>query len=238
MTDQILHDYWDSRAAVRQVAAQSGQVNLVVRLAWQDVLRRHLDAGRKKLKILDIGTGTGYLPLVAADLGHRFTGIDWSLNMIEVAMQRAEESEVSAEFITATIDSTSLPDARFDCVTGLNIFSLLQQPREVSLELQRILKPGGKLLLIEDDRSADGYLSFERAQSDANSSPQFQAYLQAAETIPFWQAQAEEICTFLELNGWKAVQSQLLAGQLERRGSFEGKQFAVGYRLISAENAA
>jgi demethylmenaquinone methyltransferase / 2-methoxy-6-polyprenyl-1,4-benzoquinol methylase len=97
---------------------------------------------------LDLCTGTGrlaheLLPYVAP--GGRVIGIDFSASMLELARTR----EPQVEFRQGDVSRLSEPDASVDAITiGFGLRNLID--REGSLrEMHRVLRPGGRLVILE-----------------------------------------------------------------------------------------
>src|SRR6476619_4664630 len=66
--------WWDADAAVYDDAAGHAMSDPIEAAAWRRVLERTLPAA--PADVLDVGTGTGSLALLAAELGHVVTGVD------------------------------------------------------------------------------------------------------------------------------------------------------------------
>ena len=79
-----IQSYWNRRSqdfsAVRRKELASRDAD-----AWQSYIMRYLPQGRS-LRILDIGTGPGFLAILMARLGHDVTAIDSSTGMIQEAL--------------------------------------------------------------------------------------------------------------------------------------------------------
>jgi len=100
-----------------------------------------MGAGNKN--VLDIGTGTGILPLNMAKFGGKFTGIDLSAQMIEQAKKLcAGIPDVS--FLKADAHSLPFEKNAFDAVTALQCWVYFDKEKLIP-ELLRVLKPNGKL---------------------------------------------------------------------------------------------
>lgn len=54
--------------------------------AWKSILIESI--GEKPLKILDIGTGTGFIAIMLAEMGHEVTGIDIAEDMLKQAQKK------------------------------------------------------------------------------------------------------------------------------------------------------
>lgn len=108
---------------------------------------------RAEGEVLEVAIGTGLnLPIYPQHV--HVTGIELSPGMLEIAQQRARD--LGREFDLRVGDAHDLPfeDATFDSVVCT--FSLCNIPdvdRAVG-EMKRVLKPGGRLLLVDHIRSA------------------------------------------------------------------------------------
>jgi demethylmenaquinone methyltransferase / 2-methoxy-6-polyprenyl-1,4-benzoquinol methylase len=99
-------------------------------------------------RVLDICCGTGDLALAAARAGGRVTGLDFSARMLE----RARRKSSDIDWVEG--DALALPfgDASFDSATvGFGVRNLDDLQRGLA-ELRRVLKPGGRLAILEITR--------------------------------------------------------------------------------------
>ncbi len=104
--------------------------------------------GHSDEKWLDIGTGTGVLPLNLCYKGADITGIDISSKQIEAAKNIALERKVeNVHFITSPAENTGFPDNSFDCITAAQCFWYFDREKIIS-EIKRLLKPGGVFVKI------------------------------------------------------------------------------------------
>ena len=215
---------WTEKETVRRLAARSGNIGLAEELAWRDVLTRHINAGQRSAHLLDIGTGTGWLPILMANRRLKVTGVDSSESLIEIARQRAWEAEQDVKFVVGSAEDLQFPNAAFDAVTMVNALSAFTNPRGVVQAAERVLKPAGRLLIVEDDRGSADYETFLKAVNPPRQT-----------AAPLWNATAEDVTQFLTLNGWQNVQTFQMRGQLDRGGSYRFRPYAVGYTLTVAE---
>jgi 2-polyprenyl-3-methyl-5-hydroxy-6-metoxy-1,4-benzoquinol methylase len=107
----------------------------------QDVLR---DAP-SPASIVDVGCGDGMATYVAAraNPGHRFVGLDWSVDALRQAQSRG------LDLVRAEVGSACLPIAS-DCADVVIMSELIEHlvdPDTALDEAWRMLKPGGTLLL-------------------------------------------------------------------------------------------
>lgn len=112
-------------------------------LRW---LRQEL-AGQPPGRLLDIGCGTGAFLRAITDLVAAADGVDLSAGMIAAAERRAQH-EPKLRF--TKIDGPKLPfaDETFDVVTSVLSFRYLDWDPIIA-EVLRVLKPGGRLLVID-----------------------------------------------------------------------------------------
>ena len=104
--------------------------------------------------VLDIGCGTGDLILaIEKGIGRQGTlvGLDVESVMIAQAKQKASKAGSQATFQVASIDEIPYPDAAFDLVTSTAMIHHLtpDQVEKGLLELNRVLKPNGRLLIVD-----------------------------------------------------------------------------------------
>lgn len=102
--------------------------------------------------VLEIAVGTGRnLPYYPPDA--RLTGVDISPAMLAVAERRAEELGRDVELRLGDAQSLELPDGRFDTVVSTLALCSIPDDRCAVAEVRRVLRPGGRFLLLEHVRS-------------------------------------------------------------------------------------
>lgn len=106
--------------------------------------------GKEKLKIIDIGTGTGAHAFEMAKLGHNVTGIDLDTKMLAKAEKKLS-SDMNLKFMHA--DGINLPfaDNEFDAATIS--FALHDVPFEIGVkilnDITRVIKDDGFIFIID-----------------------------------------------------------------------------------------
>ncbi|MEI0445524.1 methyltransferase domain-containing protein [Brachyspira intermedia] len=96
-------------------------------------------------KLLDIGSGTGYLINMLKDKEMaEFYGLDLSEEMIKIAKSKNIEN---AQFILGSANKLPFDDDAFDIVTCIQSFHHYPYPNEAMREAYRVLKKGGLYIL-------------------------------------------------------------------------------------------
>lgn len=104
--------------------------------------------------VLEIGCGTGTLTLAAkrrvGPAGEAF-GIDQIPGMVAASQRKAAQANEKITFQAGSIDNIPFPDNRFDAVLcSFMIFHMSEETRRKGIaEIQRVLKPGGRLLVLD-----------------------------------------------------------------------------------------
>ncbi|WP_457591779.1 methyltransferase domain-containing protein [Geoglobus sp.] len=137
-----VREYWDRRSSdYDRSPGHSGLEDL-----WKDVLRTVFE---RRMRILDIGTGTGFLAILLAELGHDVTGIDISEGMLSVARRKAEERGLEIDFRIADAENLPFEDSDFDATICRHVLWTLPNPDRAVSEWVRVVSHGGKVVVID-----------------------------------------------------------------------------------------
>lgn len=138
---------WDAEAPTFDEAADHGLRDAAVRQAWADLLRSLLTPVASDA--LDIGCGTGSLSLLLAAQGWRVTGVDLSPAMLAQAEEKAAAAGYSIPFRVMDAAFPDLPPQSTNVIVCRHLLWMLPEPTQVLERWLRLLRPGGRLVLIE-----------------------------------------------------------------------------------------
>jgi ubiquinone/menaquinone biosynthesis C-methylase UbiE len=102
--------------------------------------------------VLEIAVGTGR-NLEHYPTGVRLTGIELSEEMLAIARKRATALGVDADLRPGDAQQLEFPDESFDTVVITFALCTIPNDRAAVREARRVLRPGGKLILLEHVRS-------------------------------------------------------------------------------------
>ncbi len=115
---------------------------------------------RSGCKALEIGCGPGFLTGAIADVAAPgdATGLDTSAELLEAARAMVQPKHANLHFVEGNAYHTGLADKSFDFVYSRLVYQHLDQPLTALKEAHRIVRPGGKVAIMDVD---DGWLTLE-----------------------------------------------------------------------------
>ena len=137
-----------------------GLLTPAIEEAWLSTLRSLL--GPEPLDVLDAGTGTGFLAVLAARLGHRVTGVDLTPAMLERARLRADDAGVDVEWHVGDAMHLPFEDNRFDIVVSRHVLWTMPDPARAFAEWRRVARPGGRVAWFDGIRPRPGIVTWSR----------------------------------------------------------------------------
>ncbi len=112
-----------------------------------------------KGKILDVGIGTGKNIDYYSDKAE-VTGIDFSPKMLEKGRQKlAKSGKKNITLIQMDVENLNFKDNSFDYVITSSVFCSVPDPIGGLKEIRRVLKPDGKLIMVEHVLSRNKFIS-------------------------------------------------------------------------------
>jgi ubiquinone/menaquinone biosynthesis C-methylase UbiE len=142
---QRIASYWDAHAHSYDGLLGHGLKDERERQAWSQLLQAVLPRTRPT-RVLDVGTGTGFLALLLADLGCSVVATDISAQMLRVAKSKAAGRSI--RFLNA--DATDiLEDESFDTVVSRHLLWTLPDPEAAVRAWRAMTRPGGLVLAID-----------------------------------------------------------------------------------------
>jgi demethylmenaquinone methyltransferase / 2-methoxy-6-polyprenyl-1,4-benzoquinol methylase len=166
------HQHSDKASKVRSMfAAIAGSYDLNNRVhsLWQDVRWRNFAVKQADVQpgdhVLDAACGTGDLTQAfARTRAAKVTGLDFTAAMLTHAgvKQRALPSDVAMKITYIEGDAMQLPfpDASFDVVSIAFGIRNVTQPTSALREFTRVLKPAGRLVILEFERPKNPIIRF------------------------------------------------------------------------------
>lgn len=145
---RIAH-YWSHRAKdfedqrIREFFSEKREL-------WLKEIRPYLPE-KETLRVLDVGTGTGFFAFLMAAEGHDATGIDITEEMIEGAKRTAEYLDLPASFHVMDAENPEFENESFDVILTRNLTWALPHMERAYQSWRRLLAPSGILLNFDAD---------------------------------------------------------------------------------------
>ena len=106
-------------------------------------------------RVLEVSFGTGWLLTRYAGNFETY-GVDFNERMVAIARRNLQRAGVSAELRQANVEALPYPDDHFDTVINTMSFSGYPNGQRALSELHRVLRPQGRLVLIDVGYPHDG----------------------------------------------------------------------------------
>jgi ArsR family transcriptional regulator len=175
--DPVLLRDRDRLAAVKRARAEKAQEYFSRNASeWDELRRLHVNdadveaallglVGEEAVEaLLDLGTGTGRILQLLSDRYRRAVGVDASRDMLSVARSNLDKAGIlSATVRHGDILNLPLDAGDFDLVTIHQVLHFLEEPELALAEAARMLRPGGRLAIIDLAPHELDYLRNEHA---------------------------------------------------------------------------
>lgn len=164
-------------ANAREQSAVPGTTGIVLhRALWYDVFVWLVSLGRERAyrektldlarlkpgeSVLDIGCGTGTLAIGAKKRvgpAGRVYGVDASPEMLARAGKKANKAGAEVVLRNGIVEALPFPDGQFDAVLSTVMLHHLGRKarQQCALEVRRVLKPGGRVLVVDFAKPPQG----------------------------------------------------------------------------------
>jgi ubiquinone/menaquinone biosynthesis C-methylase UbiE len=141
---------------------------------------------KENQRFLDIGCGTGWAVGYAANLvkeGGEAYGIDIAPKMVERAIENTRELK-NVHFYQANAEELPFEDNFFDVIICTNSFHHYLKPLQVLAEMRRVLKPDGKIFIL--DITTDGFIAKMMDRRNRKREPEHVKYYSTREFKSFF----------------------------------------------------
>jgi ubiquinone/menaquinone biosynthesis C-methylase UbiE len=141
--------YWEEIYRAEGVQAEIYRARLDAILQWV----RGLDLP-PEASVLDVGCGAGLLACRLGNSGLRVDAVDAAASMVERARRRVEEAGLHERVKVQRADVTSLPfpSDTFALTTAVGVLPWLDARQAALVEMARVTRPGGYIILTADNR--------------------------------------------------------------------------------------
>ena len=150
LVDDVFH------SVARRYDLMNDLMSLGLHRAWKDALVTAVDPpkGEQAFKLLDVAGGTGDIALRVVEtggFGTTATVCDINQEMLAVGRERAYERgrDDTVTFVEGNAEALPFPDKSFDAVTIAFGIRNVQESAVALAEVARVLKPGGRLAILE-----------------------------------------------------------------------------------------
>jgi ubiquinone/menaquinone biosynthesis C-methylase UbiE len=145
--DEDVQRFWDEQAATFDEEPDHALSDPAIRQAWSDLLRRLMP--RPPADVIDLGCGTGSVSVLLAEQGYEVRGLDLSERMVVAATSKAQAAGVAADFQQGDASNPPYAAGSADVVLARHVLWALPDPSGGLASWIRLLRPAGRLVLIE-----------------------------------------------------------------------------------------
>ena len=158
-----LKSYWTQRAPTYSQVNQE-ELDGIQHKTWSEFLDREIRSHfginisadksvlgnpRNSIKVLDIGSGPGFLAIILAELGYDVTSSDFTEAMLEKAKMNAGSLAKKIHFVQDDAHTLSAQNGKFDVILSRNLFWNLPKPEEAYKSIFRTLNENGLMMIFD-----------------------------------------------------------------------------------------
>lgn len=155
--------FWDSQAALFDDEPDHGLRDPEVRACWRELLLSALPP--LPTRIADLGCGTGSVLTLLAGEGYDMDGVDLSGDMLAAAEAKVAEAGLRARLRQGDAAFPPLDSSSYDVVFARHVLWALPDPEAVVGRWIGLLRPGGRLVLVEGRWFTGAGLSADQCQA-------------------------------------------------------------------------
>lgn len=210
-------DYWDERSSGFDEEHDTEDIN-----AWMHSLEELLGTDKNK-SILDLGTGTGFLANMTAQMGYSTIGVDISKEMMGYAVRYAKAKESNAMYMEGSALELPFMNDTVDFIINARLIWTIVEPDVSIKEWLRVIKPGGKILCFNRMKEGVGLTSskvniYENEEIDNE--------------LKVKGARMDELTDLMERNGLVDVKIQKLPGLTRPEYDYEPWFVLMGTKSV------
>lgn len=143
----------------RDTSSELKRLQMQTLLSWEREARLLGWLGLQDgMQVLELGSGPGFVTRQLLDWlpGCHVTALDSDAEVLALANRYLEAEAERVTYVQASVTETGLPDNTFDFAIARYLFQHLSNPSAAARETLRLLKPGGKLAIIDVDAALWG----------------------------------------------------------------------------------
>lgn len=152
-----VNEYFDSTASYWDRVYRGADLQDLIYQRRQGVVLAYVDAAGlpPAARALEIGCGAGHLTSELARRAREVEALDASQAMVEATAARVAEAGLAERVRVRQADVHRLPfpAESFDLVVAVGVLPWLHSPADAVLEMARVLRGGGRLVLTADNRA-------------------------------------------------------------------------------------
>ncbi|GAB4167990.1 MAG: bifunctional 3-demethylubiquinone 3-O-methyltransferase/2-octaprenyl-6-hydroxy phenol methylase [Rickettsiaceae bacterium] len=158
--NKTAQQWWDENGEFKTLH----QINPVRVSYITEQMKNHFTIGGTKgtafsdLTLLDVGSGGGLISVPMHMLGLKVTGLDANEHNFRAATSHARTNKLPINFINQTVEQHSESQQKYDVILCLEVIEHVANPDEFLLSLNKMLAPGGLLIVSTINRTPKSYL--------------------------------------------------------------------------------